>query len=109
MTETIKKILDSNKNACVVVVENDKPVFVVISFEEYDRVFSRNPIGEQRQKSFFQDEKALEEVNREIINLGAPRDEISVEDDVREQDIRIIEESLPIQEIQEIKVEDIPL
>jgi CBS domain-containing protein len=113
MMDTIKKILAKNKNACVVVVENEKPVFVITGFEEYDRMFSGNSASEPRQKSFFQDEKVLEEVNQEIINLGAPRNEMpSILEEIKEQDVQIIEDNpqMPqMPEMQEIKVEDIPL
>lgn len=38
MFKTIKDILRKNKNACIIVVENEKPLLVVSSFEEYQRM-----------------------------------------------------------------------
>jgi PHD/YefM family antitoxin component YafN of YafNO toxin-antitoxin module len=92
--DTIKKILQKNKNASVIVVENNKPVYVIISFEEYERLnglVEENPSSSKIQP----EENALDEINREIINLGAPQ----------EQSVQIVEEEEP----QEIRVEDIPL
>ncbi len=94
MMDTIKKIMEKNKNAYIVIVENDKPVYVITSFEEYERM-SGSVKGSPQRLNFQPEEKNLDEINREIINLGAPQ----------EQALQIVEEEEP----QEIRVEDIPL
>jgi hypothetical protein len=38
----IKQIFQKNKNAYVVVVENERPVFVIQSFDEYGRICDGN-------------------------------------------------------------------
>ncbi|MBI4837511.1 MAG: hypothetical protein HY813_03875 [Candidatus Portnoybacteria bacterium] len=42
MFNLIKQIFQKNKNAYVVVVENEKPVLVIQSFEEYQKFFGGN-------------------------------------------------------------------
>lgn len=111
MLNTIKKILQKNKDAYVIIVENNKPVFVVSSFEEYEKMMEdKDVFGED---DFLTEipsgEEIMEGDNREIINLGAPEG----------QNLQIIEEALEDlpssdQESQEeksdeIRIEDIPL
>ena len=118
MMQTIKKILAKNKNACVIIMEDNEPSFVVTSFEEYEKSFSLN--GEEKMtdnenEDFLSDdfspaadEEILEEVNSEIINLGAPQSEVNKED-IKEQSMQIVEENPQEMSMQEIKIEDIPL
>ena len=100
MLNTIKKILQKNKNAFIVLVENNQPTYVVLSFEEYERLSEGQsgkqlPLIESPAR-----ENVLDEVNQEIINLQAPQEEM--------EDIAI-EEMAPVSDQQEIKIEDIPL
>jgi len=106
MMQTIKKILAKNKNACVIIMEDNEPAFVVTSFEEYERM------ADNANEDFLTDdfspeavEDILEEVNSEIINLGAPQDEA----DSKEQSMQVVEENPQEMSMQEIKIEDIPL
>ncbi len=43
MFNLIKQIFQKNKNAYIVVIENEKPVLVIQSFEEYQKIFGGNP------------------------------------------------------------------
>lgn len=104
MMEPIKKIIQKNKNANIIIMENDKPAYVVLSFEEYERLANRQDGFSFSERNFLSaptnDDIALEEVNQEIINLQAPKEDI-LED--------IVVEDIPLQESKEIRIEDIPL
>lgn len=99
MWNTIKNILQKNKNAYIIVVENGKPVMVINSFEEYHRLTEgreNKPLGE---RTAAKEENILEEINQEIANLQEP-----------EQNLQVTEEAPKgIQAVDEIRVEDIPL
>lgn len=91
MFNLIKQIFQKNKNAYVVVVENEKPVLVIESFEEYQRILGGNlehkKAGEDKNDDkavravenptddlfdFTGSEDELESLNREIMNLQTP-------------------------------------
>lgn len=121
MFDKIKKILNKNKNAFVVLVENDAPAYVVLSFEEYEKLSNRQEeIPFSGQKRFLaepvNEDQIFNEVNQEIINLQAPKEDV-VEDIVLEEIApaesapadSALEESAPAAEPQEIRIEDIPL
>lgn len=117
MMNTIKKILQKDKSAHIIIIEENKPSFVVSSFEEYERMlegrdlFSEN--GDFLESDDFlaeipSGEENVGDVNQEIISLAGPE----------KQDLQIIEETiedLPYQapqrqeEIDEVRIEDIPL
>lgn len=91
-------------------MDNDKPAYVALSFEEYERLSNgqEQMFFPERKKLFAEpaEENILEEVNQEIFNLQGTK-----EDDV--EDI-VLEESEaipmgPASEPQEIRIEDIPL
>jgi PHD/YefM family antitoxin component YafN of YafNO toxin-antitoxin module len=109
MMQTIKKILAKNKNACVIIMEDNEPAFVVIGFKEYEKM-ANNENEDFIADDFLPeaDEDILEEVNSEIINLGAPQSEVN-SGDAKEQNMQIIEENPMEMSMQEIKIEDIPL
>lgn len=111
MFDKIKKILNKNKNAFVVLVENDAPAYVVLNFEEYEKLSSRQEeISFSGQKRFLAepvgDDQIFNEVNQEIINLQAPKEDV-IEDIILEE--LAPAESAPAVEPQEIRIEDIPL
>lgn len=104
--DKIKKILRKNKNAFVVLVEENEPVYVVLNFDEYERLSNRQEeITFSSPKRFLEEpageDQVFNEVNQEIINLQAPKEDV-IEDIV-------LEEIMPASESQEIKIEDIPL
>lgn len=111
MLNIIKDILRKNKHACIIIVEDEKPILVVNSFEEYQRLFNdsvevggskiaQKPPFTQSDLSLKENEgAALDEINQEIINLQNPR----------ERNMRIGEDVEGLGGIEEIRVEDIPL
>lgn len=106
MFDKIKKILNKNKNAFVVLVENDAPAYVVLGFDEYERLINRQeeiPFSDPRRflAEPANEDQIFNEVNQEIINLQAPKEDV-VEDIV-------LEEMTPAAGSQEIRIEDIPL
>jgi hypothetical protein len=97
MFNLIKQIFQKNKNAYIVVVENEKPVAVIQSFEEYQKIFGGNlkqkeiddsdkddsgkdnldkTVDNSANDSFNlvenKDEDELERLNREIMSLQSP-------------------------------------
>src|SRR3989339_1957838 len=111
MMDKIKKILNKNKNAFVVLVENGDPAYAVLNFEEYEKLASRQEeFSFPGQKRFLaesaSEEHIFNEVNQEIINLQAPKEDV-VEDIVLEDFTPAYNASAT--EPQEIKIEDIPL
>jgi len=111
MMDKIKKILSKNKNALVVLVEDGAPAYVVLGFDEYERLSNRQEeIPFSAPKRFLtepvNEEQIFNEVNQEIINLQAPKEDI-VEDIVLEE--LAPKDSAFASESQEIKIEDIPL
>ena len=87
MMDKIKKILNKNKNAFVILVENGEPAYVVLNFEEYEKLASRQEeFSFPGQKRFLaepaSEEHIFNEVNQEIINLQAPKEDV-VEDELR--------------------------
>lgn len=106
MFDKIKKILNKNKDAFVVLVEDDAPAYVVLGFDEYERLINRQeeiPFSSPRKflAEPANEDQIFNEVNQEIINLQAPKEDV-VEDIV-------LEEMTPATEPQEIRIEDIPL
>jgi PHD/YefM family antitoxin component YafN of YafNO toxin-antitoxin module len=106
MMDKIKKILRKNKNAFVVLVEENEPAYVVLNFDEYERLSNKQEeIPFSSPKRFLAEpsgeDQIFNEVNQEIINLQAPKEDV-IEDIV-------LEEIMPAVEPQEIKIEDIPL
>ena len=89
MWETIKKILQKNKGTCII-IEDNKPVYVVVNFTDYQRLLEKEESAQNKE------EQTLTEVNTEIANLPALKD----------QDLTIEEQ---VDQLEEIKVEDIPL
>ena len=108
MMDKIKKILNKNKNAFVILVENGEPAYVVLNFEEL--ASRQEEFSFPGQKRFLaepaSEEHIFNEVNQEIINLQAPKEDV-VEDIVLEDFTPAYNASAT--EPQEIKIEDIPL
>lgn len=100
MWQTIKKILQKNKNAYIIVLENEKPVMVIAGFDEFEKKLGKelekdeDSIGDNPGLEVEAKDEVYEDVNREIINLQAPE----------EQNLQIAEEK-----VNEITIEDIPV
>lgn len=106
MMESIKKIIQKNKKANIIIIEDNKPTYVVLSFEEYEKLANQQSGFSFPERTNFlaapmNEEIALEEVNQEIINLQAPKEDIL--EDIVVEDIAFNPES------KEIRIEDIPL
>jgi hypothetical protein len=112
MISIIKKILQKDKNAHIIIMEEGEPSFVVSSFEEYEKMLQGEDVFEQDNDFLAEipsEEEIMGDMRQEMINLGEPEAE----------SLQIIEEAiedLPLQEqgkqeekIDEIRIEDIPL
>ena len=87
MWETIKKILQNNKGTCII-VEDNKPTYVITSFEDYQKLFEKGG-------SKSNEDKVISKLNSEMTNL---------------QDLQTPEKIEEVsQKLEEVKVEDIPL
>ena len=78
MWETIKRILQKGGGKCII-VENDKPSYVVLPMEEYENLLEQSQIEEANQeitelKSQEETEPAIEDV------ADKKEDEVKVED-----------------------------
>ncbi|OIP79328.1 MAG: hypothetical protein CO002_03690 [Candidatus Portnoybacteria bacterium CG_4_8_14_3_um_filter_44_10] len=92
MFKLIKQIFQKNKNAYIIVVENEKPILVIQSPEEYQKIFGENSKPKEVDNSgkdnsgkdnlnkkadgpaddvfdFAGSEEDLEKLNREIMDL----------------------------------------
>lgn len=85
MWETIKKILQNSKGACII-VEDNKPMYVITSFEDYQKLFAKS--------SSQAEEKEITKLNREINEW---------------QEAQIEEKAKEILPEEEPRIEDIPL
>jgi len=92
-------------------MDDDKPAYVALSFEEYERLSSgQEQIPFPGKNKFLagaaNEENILEEVNQEIFNLQEPCED-EAENSILEEPEAI--PMGPMTDSQEIKIEDIPL
>jgi hypothetical protein len=112
MFSAIKKILQKDKNAHIIIMEEGKPSFVISSFEEYEKILQDQDLFHQSDDFLAEipsEEEIMGDMQQEMINLGEPQ----------AQNLQVIEETieeLPLQDqdkqreqIDEIRIEDIPL
>jgi len=96
MWETIKKILQKQGGTCII-IEEGKPVYVVSSFSEYQRMLSDNEAPAEKMPTSIREQDLLEKINQEITNWKSAQAEQEVSEDLGEranEDVRI--EDLPL-------------
>lgn len=111
MLEDIKKILEISKRG-IVVVENGKPSFVVVPFEDYS---GKSSTIEKKKASYFLEEKSKIESIDDLIEkeLQETRARISEEyndeaDELREIFKKETEIESIKKDLKEIRLEDLP-
>jgi hypothetical protein len=98
MWETIKQILKKNHGTCII-VEEGKPVYVVTSFDDYQKILENQPTLDNplpiRFKEGLGEAELLEKINQEIIGWKAKQTQINPEiEAIQEEDLKI--EDLPL-------------
>jgi hypothetical protein len=98
MWETIKKILQKQPGACII-VEDGKPAYIITKFSDYEDSFfdEKEKIVERNLNSNFSEEQLLERINQEISNWKATQQEQQPETGLAETPD------------EEVKIEDLPL
>jgi len=85
--ETIKKILQNNKGTCII-VEDNKPSYVITSFEDYQKL-------SEKSSSKANEDEVISRLNSEMADL---------------KDLQTSEKIEEVsKKLEEVKVEDIPL
>lgn len=90
--ERIKEILKKTPGTCII-VEEGKPAFVVISFDEYER--SLGKAFPENARENMNEQELLEKINQEITNWKARQIEDNTDMEMEpEEDLKI--ENLPL-------------
>ncbi len=94
--ETIKQILKKNIGTCII-VEEGKPSYVVVPFEDYEKLLEEHPVSFlEKCKEGTNEQEILEKINQEITNWKAsqaqenPEVELAEENEVKVEDLPII-------------------
>jgi len=102
MWQTIKNILQKNKDAYIVIVENEKPLAIITGYDVFEKKLDEagkskksESTSQQTAKTQSDELEVYEEVNREIINLQAPSEQpTNKADDDKSEEVTI--EDIPI-------------
>ncbi len=102
MWDVIKKVLQKQGGTCII-VEDGRPVYVVTSFDEYEKLLDRD-LPElssaspkfEKAAAIASDSQLLEKINQEIENWKAGQAEEKAAEAIQEQE-------------EEVKIEDLPV
>jgi len=94
--ETIKKVLQKQGGACII-IEDGKPTYVVSSFSEYQKLLESEEQEPQNLAGNISEQGLLERINQEIENWKVSQAEERVTETLAEE-----AES-------DVKIEDLPL
>src|SRR4030042_5641079 len=98
MWDTIKKILQKQEGACII-IEDGKPEYVVTRFSDYEKFLEKKEeIAAKNFNSNFAEEELLDRINQEIASWKAVQQEQQAEAEITEKTID-----------EEVKIEDLPL
>jgi len=95
MWDTIKQILAKTGGTCII-VEDGKPAFVAIKFEDFQKTLETQPSLFQRMPGTLGEEGLLEKINQEIINWKTKQAESEPEIDLAAEDEDLKIENLPV-------------
>ncbi len=97
MWETIKQILKKNSGTCIL-IEEGKPAYVVVSFDDYQKILNNQPAAAffEKGREITGEQEILEKINQEISNWKLRQAEENPEVEIADQNDDLKIENLPL-------------